>query len=76
MDLASVGPQLFIEFWNDAQKIPDLWSTPFDPGDPVNTPRGLKASDPRVATAVRTALAEAVVALCDHNAGQFAPLYS
>lgn len=63
MDLASVGPQLFIEFWKDAENIPGVWTTPFDPKDPVNTPRGVKASDPTTATALRKALAEAVTRL-------------
>ena len=63
MDLTSTGPQLFIEFWKDAQKIPGVWSIPFDAKDPVNTPRGLRASDPRTAEALRKALAEAVVRL-------------
>ncbi len=63
MDLTSVGPQLFIEFWRDAQKIPGLWTTPFDAKDPVHTPRGLRANDASVALAVRAALAEAVTRL-------------
>ena len=63
MDLQSVGPQLFIEFWRDAQKIPNLWTVAFDPRDPVDTPRGLRAGDPAVAAGVRRALAEAVARL-------------
>ena len=62
MNLDSVGPQLFIEFWKDAQRIPNLWAVAFDAADPTHTPRGLR-NDPAVATAVRKALAEAVVRL-------------
>ena len=63
MDLTSVGPQLFIEFWRDAQRIPGVWATPFDAKNPIHTPRGLRASDPAVAQGVRRALAEAVTRL-------------
>ena len=59
MDAASVGPQLFVEFWKVAERIPGLWATPFDPADPIHTPRGL-ASDPQVAEKARQALAQAV----------------
>lgn len=41
-DLDSRGAVLFREFWNLAAVIPDKWAVPFDPQDPVNTPRGLK----------------------------------
>jgi acyl-homoserine-lactone acylase len=33
------GPFLFDRFWRKAAAIPGLWSVPFDPKDPVNTPR-------------------------------------
>ena len=32
------------------------WTVPFDPADPVNTPRGLDASDPKVTDALRGAV--------------------
>jgi acyl-homoserine-lactone acylase len=40
-ELDSCGAVLFREFWNSASKIPNKWGTPFDPADPVNTPRGI-----------------------------------
>lgn len=43
-DLDSRGAVLFREFWNLAAFIPDKWAVPFDPQDPVNTPRGLKST--------------------------------
>ena len=43
-DLHSRGAVLFREFWNSASLIEDKWAVPFDPADPVNTPRGLKPS--------------------------------
>ncbi|MEO7731348.1 MAG: penicillin acylase family protein, partial [Kofleriaceae bacterium] len=41
----------------------DYWTVPFDPADPVGTPRGLRLTDPAVATAVRAALAAATTEL-------------
>ena len=66
MDEASVGPQLFIEFWKLAERIPGVWATPFDPADPIHTPRGLSA-EPQVAGKVRQALAQAVDVLQTAN---------
>lgn len=39
--LDSRGALLFRQFWNVANDIPGKWAVPFDPADPVNTPRGL-----------------------------------
>lgn len=41
-DLDSRGAVLFREFWNMAAGLPDKWAVPFNPQDPVNTPRGVK----------------------------------
>jgi acyl-homoserine-lactone acylase len=41
-------------------RIPNVWRVPFDPADPVNTPRGLNLADPSVVTALRQALASSV----------------
>jgi acyl-homoserine-lactone acylase len=40
-DIDSRGALLFREFWNTASAAPALWAVPFDPADPVRTPRGL-----------------------------------
>ncbi|RZA32878.1 MAG: hypothetical protein EOP92_23740, partial [Lysobacteraceae bacterium] len=37
----SRGAVLFREFWAVASAIPNKWAVPFDPLDPVNTPRGV-----------------------------------
>jgi len=37
----SRGAYLFATFWEKVGERPDLWSTPFDPADPVNTPADL-----------------------------------
>lgn len=55
-EVDSAGLPLFELFWLET---PKTYSTPFDPSDPVHTPRGFVAEDPRV----RTALADALVAL-------------
>jgi acyl-homoserine-lactone acylase len=52
-DTDSRGAVLFREFWNAAEAIPDKWAVPFDPADPVHTPRGLA---PAVAPAMLQAL--------------------
>jgi acyl-homoserine-lactone acylase len=59
----SVGGHVFYEFWRVMRSTPNMWVTPFDPADPVNTPRDLNLDDPSVVTAVQNALTAAVVAL-------------
>jgi len=55
----SRGAVLFREFWNIARTTPNLWSIPFDPADPVNTPRGVAAAaEPALLAALRTASAK------------------
>ncbi len=53
------GAHVWDEFWNRANDIAaaDLYTVPFDPADPVNTPRGLK---PTAETALKTAFQAAV----------------
>jgi acyl-homoserine-lactone acylase len=41
VDLQSRGAILFREFWLHAAALPDKWAIPFDPRDPVHTPRGV-----------------------------------
>ncbi|WP_161630620.1 penicillin acylase family protein [Pseudoduganella violaceinigra] len=55
-DLESRGAVLFREFWNSAARLPDRWSTAFDPSDPVHSPRGVA---PAVIPAMLAALKEA-----------------
>lgn len=50
----SAGLPLFELFW---ARTPKTWLVPFDANDPVNTPRGFVAADPRV----RAALADSVL---------------
>jgi acyl-homoserine-lactone acylase len=55
-DVDSVGTHIFQEFWKRAQDAAALWETPFDPGDPVGTPRNLAEASPQVVQAMRDAL--------------------
>lgn len=59
----SRGAVLFHEWWSRARTIKSLHRVPFDPADPVHTPRGLNIDDPQVAQASLTALRDAVRAL-------------
>lgn len=56
----SVGPALWTEFWDRFNNNPIAWTVPFDPEDPVNTPRGLDHEDSAVFEPARTALGAAV----------------
>ncbi|MEZ5569401.1 MAG: penicillin acylase family protein [Halioglobus sp.] len=56
----SVGGHIFYEFWLAARSTPNFWATPFDPADPVNTPRDLNIADATVAAAMVAALDSAV----------------
>ncbi|GAB2882465.1 N-acyl homoserine lactone acylase QqaR [Pseudoduganella ginsengisoli] len=68
-DIDSRGAVLFREFWNAAAAVPNKWSVPFNPADPVNTPRG-------VAAAATPALLDALRAAVAKLNAQNVPLYS
>jgi len=72
MDNESVGALLWMEYWRQAQKIADLYVTPFSAADPVNTPRGLK-TDPDTAAKLRQALAGAIELMAAQNIPLDAP---
>lgn len=55
-DIDSRGTQIFQEFWKRAQDVQGLWTVPFDPNDPVGTPRDLDQANPLVVKAMRDAL--------------------
>lgn len=68
-NVGSRGALLFRRFWDrlsgTAQNaayaysgVAPYWSVPFDKSDPVNTPRGLRTSDPEVVTALGDAVAD------------------
>lgn len=58
---AGIGLAYFEGLWNRARLMPNLWSVPFNPLDPVNTPRGLNVGDAGAAQALKTALATSVL---------------
>lgn len=59
-NLESRGQHVFREWWRTASAIEGLWSRPFDPADPVNTPAGLATDDAGVRAALLAALDDAV----------------
>ena len=61
----SRGMQVWTEFWETARAIDGLYAVPFDPEDPVNTPRGIARDNPAVVDAVRETLAAAQQRLTD-----------
>ncbi|MES2742081.1 MAG: penicillin acylase family protein [Pseudomonadota bacterium] len=58
---ANMGYLYFTGLW-DRIEPQNLWAVPFDPADPVHTPRRLQVALPAVAAAVRQALASSVQA--------------
>lgn len=59
----SVGAHIFYELWLELRSTDDLWATPFDAADPVNTPRDLNIGNADVAQAVLDALTVSVETL-------------
>ena len=56
----SVGSHVFYEFWRSFDGTENQWQVPFNPADPVNTPRELNIGDEAVADAVLQSLVAAV----------------
>jgi acyl-homoserine-lactone acylase len=71
-EATSRGAALFRAFWAKAGRLPGLWQVPFDPADPVNTPRAL-AVDGTKGEKLLAALAEAVADLDKANIPLDAP---
>ena len=55
--VASVGAHVWTEFWRRAASAPSLYAVPFDPADPVNTPRGINLGSASVRTRLLNDLA-------------------
>ncbi|MFP5390035.1 MAG: acylase [Gammaproteobacteria bacterium] len=58
---ANIGYGYFTATFDRIRALPDVWAVPFNPLDPVNTPRGLNVANPSVNAAIRTAFASAVL---------------
>lgn len=72
-DASSVGVQLFREFWARVRVVPNLFATPFDPADPVRTPRDLNVADAAVRAQLLGGFALAVQVLAGNGIALDAP---
>ena len=57
---ANIGYAYFTNVFDRVRSVPGLWTVPFNPFDPVNTPRGLNMLNPLVNQAVREAFAASI----------------
>ncbi len=73
-DVDARGAHLFREFWRTASTIKDVYREPYDKSRPIETPRGLRMSDPAVATKVWDSLAAAAKKVTDAGFALDAPL--
>lgn len=64
-NIDSRGMQVWTEFWEAARNIDGIYAVPFDPEDPINTPRGIATDNQAVRDAVRGALVAAQQRLLD-----------
>ncbi|MGH8223403.1 MAG: penicillin acylase family protein, partial [Woeseiaceae bacterium] len=64
-NIGSRGVQVWTEFWRTANRIDGLYAVPFDPADPVRTPRGIAVDDAEVVDALKEALARGQKTLAD-----------
>ncbi len=67
--VGSRGMQVWTEFWEAARRIDDVYAVPFDPDDPVSTPRGIAIDNQAVRAALLDALAAAQKRLLDARIG-------
>ncbi|HET7867918.1 MAG TPA: penicillin acylase family protein [Burkholderiaceae bacterium] len=64
---AGIGYACFEALAAGIESLPPAWRVPFDPTDPIHTPRGLNVDDPVVAESLRGALAAAMQTLRDRG---------
>lgn len=72
-NLDSVGAHIWSALFAELSQIDDLWGTPFDPADPINTPADLN-TDTAVITAVQDGFANAVNAVKNSGVALNAPV--
>ena len=65
MQADSQGGHVWREFWREAQSIPNLYATAFDPADAINTPSGINSADDAVRAAIKAALTTAQARLTE-----------
>jgi acyl-homoserine-lactone acylase len=63
----SVGTHVWTEFWRRAASAPGLYAVPFDPADPVNTPRGVNLGSAAVRTRLMNDLGATVRFFADNG---------
>lgn len=71
-DLDSRGAAVFAAFWPAAARIPGIWRVPFDPADPVHTPRDF-VTEGEVGAKLLKALADAQARLAKDGIAPDAP---
>jgi acyl-homoserine-lactone acylase len=72
-NIDSRGVAVWIEFWKTASQIDGIYKVPFDPDNPVDTPRGIAVDKPEIAKAVHNSLAGAQTVLADAGISLDAP---
>jgi acyl-homoserine-lactone acylase len=75
-DRDSRGAHLFREFWRTASAVRNVYAVPFNPQDPVGTPRGLNTRDPAARTAILQSLGNAISTVQAAGVAMDAPLGS
>src|SRR5690606_3704250 len=55
-NLDARGALIWSQFWNRARNLPNLYTTPFSPLDPINTPSGLNTANTNVIRAFGAAV--------------------
>ena len=78
VDLSVLDPlmPLFREFWRSASAVPNVYATPFNAQDPVNTPRGLNTADSTTRNAILQAFGKAIATFNAAGVAMDAPLGS
>ncbi|HKO87173.1 MAG TPA: penicillin acylase family protein [Burkholderiales bacterium] len=66
-DSSSVGAHVFREWWSRIAVIPGVFATPFNPADPVHTPRDLNVANNAIRTALLQSFARGVRILQDNG---------
>lgn len=72
----SRGAHVFREFWRTASTIRSVYAVPFDPKEPVNTPRGLNTTDPTTKAGILQAFGKAIDLFQTAGVAMDAPLGS
>jgi acyl-homoserine-lactone acylase len=65
--VTSVGAHVWTEFWRRVAGAANLYAVPFDPADPVNTPRGVNLDNATVRTRIMNDLAATVKFYADNG---------